>query len=189
MDVGDRADCSRAVELVVERHGRIDGLVCGAAVFQWQPAMEITSADMDRFFRVNVTGSLFAAQVVAEAMIAGRHGGSLVLLSSSAANRAVGALAYGASKGAVEAMTRELALALAPEGIRVNAVSPGVIDSEMSREAIGDPQILDPMMAHTSLGRLGTPDEVAATVEFLLGGSASYITGTVVPTDGGFLSR
>lgn len=189
MDVTDRADCDRAVAEVVQRHGRVDGLVCAAAVFSWQSAMQVTAADLEQTFRVNVAGSLFPCQATAAAMIDADHGGSLVLLSSSAANRAVGAPAYGASKGAVESLTRELALTLAPHRIRVNAVSPGVIDSEMSREAIETPEILTPLMAHTTLGRLGRPDEVAATVAFLLDDAASYLTATVIPTDGGFLSR
>jgi len=189
MDIVDAADCERAVAEVVERHGRIDGLVCCAATFAFVGALELDSEHLAEMMRVNVTGSLLPAQAAARAMISAGHGGSIVLFSSSAGQRAVGAPAYGASKAAVEALTRELGLAFAPHGIRVNCVSPGLIDSKMSEPAIGDPDTLAHFMNHTPLGRPGQPEEVAATTAYLLSDAAAYVTSTVVPTDGGFLSR
>lgn len=187
--VTDAAECERAVAEVVSRHGRIDGVVCCAATFAFAGALELTAAELEEMLRVNVTGSLLPAQAAARAMIAAGHGGSIVLFSSSAGQRAVGAPAYGASKGAVEALTRELGLAFAPHAIRVNCVSPGLIDSTMSEPAIADAETFAHFMNHTPLGRPGQPEEVAATVAFLLGEAASYVNSTVVPTDGGFLSR
>lgn len=188
-DVCDAEDCERAVAEVVERHGRIDGLVCCAALFAFKEALALTATDLDEMLHVNVTGSLLPCQAAARAMIDAGHGGSLVLVSSSAGQRAVGAPAYGASKGAVEALGRELALALAPHDIRVNTVSPGIIDSAMSKEALETPSIREMFMSHTPLGRPGRTEEVAATVAFLLSDAASFVTASLVPTDGGFLSR
>lgn len=189
MDIVDARDCERAIGEVVDRHGRIDGLVCCAATFAFVDALDVTAEQLEEMLRINVTGSLLPSQAAARAMIAAGHGGSIVLFSSSAGQRAVGAAAYGASKGAVESLTRELGLSFAPHGVRVNAVSPGLIDSKMSEPAIGDPDTLSHFMTHTPLGRPGQPDEVAATVAFLLGDQASYVSSAIVPTDGGFLSR
>jgi len=189
IEITDAAACERAVADVVSRHGRIDGLACCAATFAFAEALELTAAELEEMLSVNVTGSLLPCQAAARAMIDAGDGGSIVLFSSSAGQRAVGAPAYGASKGAVEALTRELALAWAPHRIRVNAVSPGLIESRMSEPAMSDPEVLGHFMAHTPLGRPGKPEEVAATAAFLLGPESSYVTSTVLPTDGGFLSR
>jgi len=188
-DVADPDDCERAVADVLDRHGSLDGLVCCAASFAFVEALDLSVEQVEEMLRVNVIGSLLPSQAAARAMIASGAGGSIVLFSSSAGARAVGAPAYSASKAAVEALTRELGLALAPHRIRVNAVSPGLIDSRMSAPAIGDPDTLGHFMAHTPLGRPGVPDEVAAVTAFLLGDGAGYVTSTVVPVDGGFLSR
>jgi NAD(P)-dependent dehydrogenase (short-subunit alcohol dehydrogenase family) len=192
LDVTDPDACDHAVAEVIARHGRIDGVVCCAAVFVSGGALDTTPEALDRTLKVNVHGTLFLCQAAARAMIEAGDGGSLVLFSSGAASRAIGSPngspAYSASKGAVEALTRELALAWAPHRIRVNAVAPGVIDTEMSSIAQDDPQTLQRLMAHTPLGSMGMPEEVAETVAFLLSDAASYVTASVIPTDGGFLS-
>jgi NAD(P)-dependent dehydrogenase (short-subunit alcohol dehydrogenase family) len=189
LDVTDSTGCWRVIDGVVERNGRIDGVVCAAAIFAFEPALDVGAADFARTLEVNVSGTFYICQAAARAMIASGHGGSMVLFSSGAASRSVGAPAYSASKGAVESLTRELALAWAAHGIRVNAVAPGVIDTEMSRAAKEDPETMAWLMAHTPLGRMGRPDEIAATVSFLLSDASSYVSASVVPTDGGFLSR
>jgi len=188
LDVADTADCARAVGAVVERHGRIDGVVCCAAIFGYDDTLSITPESLDRVLHVNLHGSLFVAQAAARAMIAAGHGGSVVLFSTAAAQRVIGSPAYSISKGAVETLTRELAVEWAPHGIRVNAVSPGVVDTPMSREAQDTPAIIGALMAHTPAKRIGRPEEIAATVGFLLSDAASFVTAAIVPTDGGFLA-
>lgn len=188
LDVTDPAACKRAVEQVVERHGAIDGAVCCAGLFHYESADEMRPEHLDLMLRVNVQGTFFTAQAVAREILAGERTGSIVLFSSGAALRAVGAPAYSASKGAVEALVRELSLAWAARGIRVNGIAPGVILTDMSLEARSDPDTIEAFMKHTPLRRMGEPEEVAAAATFLLSDAASYITGTVVPTDGGFLS-
>lgn len=186
LDVSDPDANARAVQHTVERHGRIDGVVCCAAVFAFGGALDLTPEALDRVLKVNVHGSLYTCQAAARAMIEAGHGGSMVLFSSGAATRAVGSPAYSASKGAVESLTRELAVAWAEHDIRVNAVAPGVIDTDMASAAKEDPPTLERLLAHTPQRRLGRPEEVAQTVAFLLSDAASYTTASVVPTDGGF---
>lgn len=189
LDITDAADCERVVGAIVERHGSIDGVVCCAATITFTGASDLTAHEFEDMLRTNVVGSLLPCQAAARAMIDAGRGGSMVLVSSSAANRAVGAPAYSASKGAVESLARELALAWVTNGIRVNVVSPGMIDSEMSAPAMADEAVFGWFMGHTTMGRPGKPEEVAATVGFLLSDAASYVTAALVPTDGGFLSR
>ena len=188
LDVSGAAACERAVAEIVARHGRIDGVVCCAAIFGYDDTLGITPESLDRVLHVNLHGSLFPCQAAARAMIAAGHGGSMVLFSSSAAQRVIGSPAYSISKGAVETLTRELAVEWAPHGIRVNAVAPGVVDTEMSKEAQATPHIIDALMAHTPAKRIGRPEEIAATVAYLLSEPASFVTAAIVPTDGGFLA-
>jgi len=188
LDVTDPAACTRAVAEVVERHGQIDGAVCCAGLFHYESADEMRPEHLDLMLRVNVQGTFFSAQAVACEMLAAGSRGAIVLFSSGAALRAVGAPAYSASKGAVEALVRELSLAWAERGIRVNGIAPGVILTDMSLEARSDPETIEAFMRHTPLKRMGEPEEVAAAAVFLLSDAASYISGTVLPTDGGFLS-
>jgi len=184
----DVTDPDAAVAIVVARHGGIDGAVCCAGLFHYESADEMRPSHLDLMLRVNVQGTFFSAQAVAKAILAAGGRGSIVLFSSGAALRAVGAPAYSASKGAVEALVRELSLAWSERGIRVNGIAPGVILTDMSLEARSDPDTIDAFMRHTPLKRMGEPEEVAAAAVFLLSDAASYVTGAVLPTDGGFLS-
>lgn len=188
LDVSDAAACRGAVEETVRRHGAIDGLVTCAAVFGWPDVDAVTPEDLHTTLAVNVHGTFFTCQAAAAAMRAAGTGGSIVVFSSGAARVALGSPLYSASKAAVEALARDMALAWGTDGIRVNGVSPGVIDTEMSSVARNTPEILEALMAHTPLRRVGLPGEVASTVAFLLSDAASYITGAIVPADGGFLA-
>jgi NAD(P)-dependent dehydrogenase (short-subunit alcohol dehydrogenase family) len=188
LDVTSPDACAQAVGQVVADHGQIDGVVCCAGIFHYESADDLRPSHLDQILRVNVQGTFFTAQAVAREILAGGRKGSIVLFSSGAALRAVGAPAYSASKGAVEALVRELSLAWAERGIRVNGIAPGVILTDMSLEARSDQATIDAFMNHTPLRRMGEPEEVAAAAVFLLSDAASYITGAVLPTDGGFLS-
>jgi NAD(P)-dependent dehydrogenase (short-subunit alcohol dehydrogenase family) len=189
LDVADPDACNRAVQEIVARHGRIDGLACCAGILRDFDvgAVDVSRDGFEHVLRVNLHGSFFVCQAVARAMIAAGHGGSIALVSSGMAQRGMGSPAYSASKGAIESLTRVLAREWADHGIRVNAVAPGMIDTEMSRAARENPEFADWYAAHTTLGRSGRPEELAAALSFLLSDAASYMSGAIVPVDGGFL--
>ncbi|GMU73170.1 MAG: 3-oxoacyl-ACP reductase FabG [Betaproteobacteria bacterium PRO3] len=184
VDVRDPDACVQAVERVIERCERIDVLVNNAGVIRDNLLVALEPDDVRTVLETNVTGLFNVTRAVAPHMTA-RRSGCIVNLSSVAATRGGrGQSNYAASKGAIEAFTRALAVELGPRRIRVNAVAPGVIDTEMSkdvRELAGEEA-----KKRILLRRYGTAGEIADAVWFLASDRASYVTGTVLHVDGGF---
>src|SRR5512143_704287 len=143
--------------------------------------------DGDPVIAVNLKGSFLVAQAVAREMVAAARGGAIVNMSSVNGTMAIPTIAsYNASKGGIDQLTRVMALALADRGIRVNAVGPGTIATELARAAVlGSDEARERILSRTPLRRLGEPSEVADAVAFLLSDAASYITGEIVYVDGG----
>jgi len=184
VDVRDSAACAAFVEQVADRAGRIDLLVNNAGVVRDNPLTALEDEDVRVVLETNVVGVFNMARAVAPYLISQRRGKIINLSSVSGEKGGRGQTNYAASKGAINAFTRSLAVELAPRGINVNAVAPGVIETEMSRpvrELAGE-QILSRIL----LRRIGRPEEVAHAVWFLASSYTDYITGQILHVDGGF---
>jgi NAD(P)-dependent dehydrogenase (short-subunit alcohol dehydrogenase family) len=186
-DVGSKAQIDALIEKTLALHGRIDVLVNNAGIFKASPFLDVTEEDFDAVIRVNLKGSFFMAQAAARAMVANKTQGSIINMSSVNAVLAIPSIAsYNMSKGGVNQLTRVAALALADHGIRVNAVAPGTIATELAQKAVlTDDAAKAKIMSRTPMRRLGEPSEIADVVAFLASDAASYITGEIVTVDGG----
>jgi NAD(P)-dependent dehydrogenase (short-subunit alcohol dehydrogenase family) len=185
-DVSHKADVDAALEATVRVLGPVNALVNNAGIFKAADFLDITEADWDAVIAVNLKGSFLVAQAVARGMKA-HGGGAIVNMSSVNGTMAIPSIAsYNASKGGIDQLTRVMALALADHGIRVNAVGPGTIATELARAAVlGSEEAKARILSRTPLRRLGEPAEVADAVAFLLSDAASYITGEILYVDGG----
>ncbi len=185
-DVGDKLQVDALVAQTLAAHGRIDVLVNNAGIFKAADFLEVTEADFDAVLRVNLKGSFLVGQAVAREMAkAGK--GSIVNMSSVNGTLAIPTIAsYNVSKGGINQLTRVMALALAGKGVRVNAVAPGTIATELATRAVlTSEQARARIMSRTPMKRLGEPSEIADTVAYLASDAASYITGEIVVVDGG----
>lgn len=185
-DVSSKAEVDAALAATLAAFGRVDGLVNNAGIFKACDFLDINEADWDAVLAVNLKGSFLVGQAVAR-VLAGQGRGAIVNMSSVNGTLTIPTIAsYNASKGGVDQLTRVMALALADHGIRVNAVGPGTIATELARAAVlGSDEAKARILSRTPLRRLGEPAEVADAVAFLLSDAASYITGEIVYIDGG----
>ena len=186
-DVGDAASATALVDETMKQFGRLDVLVNNAGIIKAADFLEISEADFDSVMRVNLKGAFLVGQAAARKMAeAGR--GAIVNMSSANAVLAIpNQIPYVVSKGAMNQLTNVMALALADKGIRVNAVGPGSILTDMLKTIMTDEAARQKILSRTPLGRCGEPEEVAKVVAFLASDDASYITGQCVYPDGGRL--
>ena len=185
-DVGDKAQVDALVSQIIAKHGRIDVLVNNAGIFKAADFLDVTEADFDAVLRVNLKGAFLVGQAVAREMTK-TGGGSIINMSSVNGVLAIPNIAsYNVSKGGINQLTRVMALALADHGIRVNAVAPGTIATELAAKAVlTSDEAKAKIMSRTPMKRLGQPAEIADTVAYLASDAASYITGEIVVVDGG----
>ena len=186
MDVSSLSDCRRTAAKAMMEFGRIDALVCNAGIALPKLFTQTEEEEYDRLFDVNTKGVFFLSQAAAKEMIAAGEGSIVTVSSMWGIAGASGEVAYSASKAAIIGMTKALAKELAPSGIRVNCVAPGVVDTEMN--ACYDGETMEALAERTPLGKIGSPEEIAKAIFFLASENASFITGQTLTVDGGFLS-
>ena len=185
-DVGDKAQVDALIAQTVAAHGRIDVLVNNAGIFKAADFLEVSEADFDAVLRVNLKGAFLMGQAVARVMAqAGR--GAIVNMSSVNGVLAIPSIAsYNVSKGGINQLTRAMALALIDQGIRVNAVAPGTIATELAAQAVlTSEEARKRILSRTPMKRLGEPEEIAEAVAWLASDASSYITGEILTVDGG----
>jgi NAD(P)-dependent dehydrogenase (short-subunit alcohol dehydrogenase family) len=183
-DVSDAKQVQSLVSQAVKRFGRLDIMVNNAGVADEAPLTKMTTEEWNSMIAVDLTGVFLGVQAAAKAM---KNGGAIVNTSSIAALVGFPQTAhYSAAKGGVRSLTQEAAVELGPK-IRVNAVAPGIIDTEMTKSIKEDPAQLKAMMGRITLKRLGKPEDIANAVAFLASDEASYITGQLLIVDGGWM--
>lgn len=188
-DVGDSVGVTRAIDGIVDLYGQIDILVTSAGILRTGSVLDSAPEDWETVSRVNLTGVLNCVRAAAPAMQA-RRWGRIVNLASVSAMRGGGSLGnvlYGTTKAGVVALTMGLARELGPSGITVNAIAPGVADTAMTRTHLSE-EMRRRIIERVPLRRLAVAEDVANLVCFLASEPASYITGTVIPVDGGILT-
>jgi NAD(P)-dependent dehydrogenase (short-subunit alcohol dehydrogenase family) len=183
-DVARPAEVETMVVRVRDELGAIDVLVNNAGVYPRVPFLAMRETDWDLVLDVNLKGGFFCAQAAAQAMIDGGRRGTIINMASQAIRGAVRGVHYSASKGGVVAMTRAMALELAPHGIRVNAIAPGLTDTAQPRYGNSEEE-LAMMASAVPLGRMAQPDDIAAVAVFLASDDARHVTGQTVHVNGG----
>lgn len=191
-DVSERLDVHNLVAKTIDAFGSINALVNNAGIVHAADFLELEEADFDRVMGVNLKGTLLCGQAVARHMVEqianGEEPGSIVNMSSINDTFAIAnQVPYSVSKGGVSQLTKVMALSLAPHGIRVNAVGPGSIMTDLLSAVADNPEGKTRILSRTPLGRIGEPSEIAAVTAFLLSGDASYVTGQTIYADGGRL--
>lgn len=185
VDVSHKSEIDALFDMVAKTWGRLDVLVNNAGVTHAASLLELTEEDFDRVLAINLKAALFATQRAVPIMPAG---GSIINMSSVNALLAIpNQIPYAVSKGALRQLTNVTALALAAQSIRVNAIGPGTIMTDVARSILTDPGAEERVLSRTPLGRFGDPSEVASVAVFLASEDASYITGQTIYPDGGRL--
>lgn len=191
-DVSHKDEVEAMVTRVEQELGAIDILVNNAGILLFEPFLTMSEANWDRVIDVNLKGQFLVAQAVARAMVRRGKGGRILNLASIASGQ-VGIgypniAHYCASKGGVIAMTEVVALELGPLGINVNAIAPGIIGTDMTKDVTGDARAQAALLGRIPKGRIGRPEDVAALAVFLASDEADYCTGATFYVDGGWLA-
>jgi NAD(P)-dependent dehydrogenase (short-subunit alcohol dehydrogenase family) len=187
-DISKRDEVDKLVRRVLDHFGRIDILVNNAGVTSTYPFLELPEEEWDRVINTNLKGYFLCSQAVGGVM-ANAEGGVIINIGSQLGDVAQpGKAHYVTSKGGVKMLTKALAVDLAPYKIRVNAVAPGPVETELAAPLLSDPAIRATFLQRLPIGRLGQPEDVAGAVVFLASDGASFITGITVYVDGGYIA-
>ena len=188
-DVSNKASVAKMFEEIKGKWGKLDILVNNAGIVQFAPFEELTEEQWDAVLDTNLKGQFLCGQQAVKLM---EQGGRIINIASIASGGVGVGFSrlshYTASKGGVVALTENMALDLAKKGINVNAIAPGVIETDMTKEMLGDETTKRGLMARIPKGRVGKPEDVAAAAAFLASDEADYITGSVIYVDGGWLA-
>jgi len=190
-DVTKKEEVDSMVKAAVKKWEKVDILVNNAGICQFKPFLELTEEEWDRTIDINLKGYFLCAQAAAKEMVKQKSGVIVNIASIAMGQVGVGfpTLAhYSASKGGIVAMTETLALELAPYNIRVNAIAPGAIDTPMVESTKADPKTMEATLSRIPLHRMGKSEEVSNLVLFLASDASSYMTGSTVVIDGGWLA-
>jgi len=184
-DVSDAAQVKTLVAAAVKKFGRLDIMVNNAGIADSEPITEMKPEEWSRMISVDLTGTFYGIEEAAKAM---KKGGAIINMCSIAALMGfAGTAHYAAAKGGVHSLTEEAAVELASKNIRVNAIAPGIIDTEMTKAIKDSPEQLKGMLARIPLKRLGKPADIAGAALFLASDDASYVTGQLIVVDGGWM--
>lgn len=191
-DVSNRLDVHNLLAATIDAFGDVDVLVNNAGIVSKADFLDVREEDFDRVLGINLKGAFLTSQAVARFMVekveAGGSAGTIINMSSiNAIFGLPDQLAYSVSKGGLNQLTKVMAVSLARHGIRVNAIGPGSIGTDMLAAVNDSPEAKKRILARTPLGRVGEPSEIAAIAAFLASDEASYITGTTIYADGGRL--
>ncbi|MBU3964520.1 SDR family oxidoreductase [Patescibacteria group bacterium] len=190
-DVTNKKDIDQMVSKTIKEFGKIDILVNNAGICQFKPFLELTEEEWDRTLDINLKGYFLCAQAVGKEMAKQKSGVIINIASVAMGQVGVGfpnIVHYCASKGGIAAMTEALAVELAPYNIRVNAVAPGMIETPMIDPIKQDPKAMEAILAKVPMRRVAKPEEVSNLVVFLASDESSYMTGSMVVIDGGWLA-
>ena len=188
VDLADEAAVREGIRRVGADLGRLDICVNNAGIINWQPLLDSDVADFERIMATNVRATFVVSQECAALMRAGGRGGRIINISSILGTIGRAKLhAYCASKSAIVGLTRSLAAELGKDGVRVNAIGPGLIETRINAEARAkNPDMVANVMRHTPLNRAGRPEDIAGPAVFLASDMSSYVTGCIIMADGGF---
>jgi len=185
-DVGDKAQVDAVIAEAVSAYGGLDCAIANAGIVHACDFLDLEEADFDRVIRVNLKGVFLTGQAAARQMAAQGRGGTIINMSSVNAVMAIPAITpYVAAKGGVNQLTKVMSLSLIDKGIRVNAIGPGSINTEVFKSVNTDRAAMNRLLSRTPMGRVGEPDEVAKVAVFLASEDSSYITGQTIYPDGG----
>lgn len=187
-DIADAEAAGPAIEALLARFDRLDACVVAAGINPyWSRALEVTPEAWDEEMATNLRGAFFAARAAARPMLESPEGGAILLTSSVTASSGVSrGLPYVATKGGLEAMVRSLAIEWADAGVRVNAISPGFVETDLTAAVREHDEIHESIVARIPMGRFGTPAEIGDLAAVLVSDLASYVTGQVIQIDGGY---